>query len=159
MLTWDKFCRRFRLQFKNVKPDCFDTLILLWLTPRGVHIFHHDPKNGFSTHGKATESSGGEIKMYAPKGKTGYKVWSAAETFFLKQFKWYGSKYIAFVAFAEGDADKVLEYGSRHGNIFGGGGDEEEAEDDDDGAVPTAEPGEGEEEDGEEEEEDGEGNE
>jgi len=154
MLTWNKTTHRFQLRFKCVKPDCFDTLILIWLTPRGVHVFEHDARNGFSTNGKATESTGGEIQMCAPKGKSGYRVWSAAETFFLKQFKWYGSKYIAFVAFAEGDADKVLEYGAKQGNILGGG-DEEEAEDDD-GVMPTAEP----EDDGEEEEDgDGEDNE
>jgi hypothetical protein len=146
MLAWDKNIRRFQLRFVKVKPECFDTLVLVWLTPRGVHVFEHDAMNGYSTNGKATESSGGEIKMYAPAGKTGYKVWSAAETFFLKQLKWFGSKYIAFVAFAEGDADKVLEYGAKHGNILGGG--DEEAEDDD-GVMPTAEP----EDDGEEEEE------
>ena len=155
MLTWDKTNRGFALQFKKVKPDCFDTLILVWCTPRGVHVFEHDAKNGYSTNGKSTASSGGEIKMYAPAGKTGYRVWSAAETFFLKQFRWFGSKYIAFVAFAEGDADKVLEYGAKKGNILGGG-DEEEAEDDDDGAVPDDGPGEGEDEDGEDGEEDGE---
>ena len=162
MLIWEKSIRGFTLRFMKVKPECFDTLILVWLTPRGVHVFEHDARNGYSTNGKSTDSTGGQIQMYAPTGKTGYRVWSAAETFFLKQFKWFGSKYIAFVAFGEGDADKILEYGARQGNILGGG-DEEEAEDDDDGAVPTAEPGEGEEEDGEEEEEeeeeDGEDNE
>ena len=118
--------------------------------PRGIHVFEHDPKNGLSTQGKSTESTGGEIHMSAPGGRSGYMVWSAAETFFLKQFNWFGSKYIAFLAFGEGDAEKILDYGAKHGNILGGC---DEGEEDEDAEATADEHAVCEEKDGEDEEE------
>jgi len=128
LLSWNKTQRGFKLQFQAVKPDSFDLLFLAWCTPKGVHVFEHDPKNGYSTNGKQTDASGGSIQMCAPSGNGGYRIWTAVEAFFLKQFRYYGSKHVAYVEFGEGDVDNILEYGKSHCSILGGGEEEKEEE-------------------------------
>ena len=50
--------QRWKLQFKNVKPDACDELLLAAYTPEGVHLFRHDRRAGLSTHGKSTAATG-----------------------------------------------------------------------------------------------------
>jgi hypothetical protein len=89
------------------------------MTPDGIHIFEHDGVSGMSTNGKSTEATGKKIHMRAHGGRTGYTVPSAAERFLLKQFAWWGprNKYVAFIAFAEGDAERLLELGKQRGAV------------------------------------------
>jgi len=64
--------------------------------------------------------------MTAPSGDGAYVHPPAVERFLLKQFKSWKSKYLAFVAFGEGDAERLLAAGKEHGTILGGGDDDEE---------------------------------
>jgi len=50
----------------------------------------------------------------------------AVERVVLKKFNWWKSEYIAFVAFSDGDAERLIAAGTEHGNVFG---DDDEAED------------------------------
>ena len=102
---WNKTGRGYVAQYKNVKCDEFERLYLCFEGPKGLHIFLHDPKNGYC---KGTEANGGMIVMKAPRGKGAYTYPPQVEDFMLKQFKSYGSKYIALVAFSEGDAGRLL---------------------------------------------------
>ena len=127
-VCWDKTHRHYKVAFKNVKIGDFDLLYASFEGPGGVHIFLHDPQNGYSTHGKRTEAEGGQITMNAPGGKGAYTYPPQVEDFLLKQFKWWKSKYLAFVAFGDGDAERLLAAGKEHGTVLGGDGDEEEEE-------------------------------
>jgi hypothetical protein len=131
-VVWNKTKRGYMAQFKDVKLDDFDELYVSLEGPDGLHIFLHDPKNGYSTAGKKTEANGGVIQMSAPGGKKSYTRPSAVELFLLKNFKWWNSEYIAFVAFADGDAERLLKAGDEHGTVLGGGGADEDADDADD---------------------------
>ena len=112
MMSWVKGLERFGLQFKAVKPNAHDILYIAWMSPRGVHIFEHDGKAGLSATGKATEATGYIIQFAAPRGKTGYKVPEAAERFLLRNLHWLKLPYLAFLAFQEGDAERVMERGA-----------------------------------------------
>jgi len=127
-VCWDKTHRYYGLTFTNVKLDDFDLLYASFEGPGGVHIFLHDPQNGYSTHGKRTEANGGMIQMFAPGGDGAYVHPPAVERFLLKQFKWWKSKYLAFVAFGEGDAERLLAAGKEHGTVLGGDGDDDDEE-------------------------------
>jgi hypothetical protein len=119
LLLWDKCRKGFKLQFSKIKPELHDRLLLAWMTPDGIHIFEHDGVSGMSTSGTSTKAMGKNIYMFAPGGRTGYTVPSAAERFLLKQFAWWGprNKYVAFIAFAEGDAERLLELGKQRGAV------------------------------------------
>jgi hypothetical protein len=130
-VVWHKTNRRYEVRFANVKLGDFDELYVSFEGPKGLHIFLHDPEKGYSTAGKTTEAKGGQIQMAAPGGKKGYTRPSAVELFLLKHFKWYGSKYIAFVAFADGDAERLLNAGKEHGTVLGGADADDDAADDD----------------------------
>ena len=94
---------------RSVKLDKFDALYVSFEGANGIHIFRHDPKNGYSTAGKSTDATGGMITMSAPSGKGAYTVPSAVELFLIKQFKSYKSTYVAFVAFDTGDKQGLLD--------------------------------------------------
>jgi hypothetical protein len=119
LLVWNKHHKGFLLHFSKIKPELHDRLLLAWMTPDGIHIFEHDGVSGMSTNGKSTEATGKKIHMRAHGGRTGYTVPSAAERFLLKQFAWWGprNKYVAFIAFAEGDAERLLELGKQRGAV------------------------------------------
>eukprot|EP00966_Prymnesium_polylepis_P191392 4435518-Prymnesium_polylepis.1 len=113
LLSWCKQTRSFQLHFSSIKPGAHDILYLAWTTPRGVHVFQNYGRMGMSTSGKANESRGDNLVMHAPGGKRGYQLWTAAEQFLLKQCKYWGMQYVAFIEFAEGDADRVREFAKR----------------------------------------------
>jgi hypothetical protein len=119
LLVWDKHRKGFGLHFTKIKPELYDCLLLAWMTPRGIHIFEHDGVSGMSTNGKFTKATGKQIQMCAPSGRTGYTVPDGVERFLLKQFAWWGprNKYVAFIAFAEGDAERLLELGKQRGAV------------------------------------------
>jgi len=125
-VCWVKTRRGYEVTFPNVKLGDFDLLYASFEGPGGVHIFLHDPQNGYSEAGKRTEAAGGKIQMFAPGGKGGYTHPPDVERFLLKQFKSWKSKYLAFVAFGDGDAERLLAAGKEHGTILGGGEDDEE---------------------------------
>ena len=131
LMAWNKKDRCFGLNFHHIKSELHDTLLLAWMTPKSLHVFKHDGMSGVSTNGKATEATGRLIQMYAPSGKKGYAVASAAERFLLKQFRWWGSEneYLARIDFADGDAERIFELGKTR-NMFGGA-DEDESESED----------------------------
>jgi len=104
-VSWDKTRRGYKAQYKDVKCGEFERLYLCFEGPKGLHIFLHDRKNGYV---KGTEANGGQIVMCAPSGKGAYTYPPQVEDFMLKQFKSYGSKYIASVAFSEGDAGRLI---------------------------------------------------
>jgi hypothetical protein len=160
-LSWNTRTRRYGLQFKHIKLDAFDRLYVSFETPRGIHILLHDPTKGYGKTGKATDATGGRIEMVAPSGKGGYTVASAVERFMLKQFKWFKSEYIAFVAFSDGDSERLLTAGIEFGTVFGGDDDDseeatggEEADGSSSAAVEDEEEGEDDEDEDEEEDED-----
>ena len=132
LMAWNKSDKGFGLQFPHIKSELHDTLLLAWMTPKSLHVFKHDGMSGMSTHGKETEATGRQIKMYAPGGKKGYSVPSAAERFLLKHFKWWGckNKYLARIDFADGDAERIFELGKAR-NMFGAGADEDKSESED----------------------------
>jgi hypothetical protein len=127
-MIWDKHNKGYKLHFESIKPALHDRLLLCWQTPTSLHIFEHDGVSGFSTNGKSTSSSGSQIQMYAPSGRSGYTVASAAERFLLKQFKYWGAKnrYVAHIRFADGDADRVLDLGMAIGGAGVDDGEEGE---------------------------------
>jgi hypothetical protein len=124
MMGWDKANECFNLQFKDVKPDAHDVLYLAWMTPRGVHIFEHKGDAGLSKAGKETKAMGYSITFNAPAGKKGYKVPAAAERFLLKNLNWLKLPYLGFLAFQNGDTERVMERGA----LLAGAGVEEEEE-------------------------------
>jgi len=69
-LKWDKFQNRWEFQFKNIKKDLHDDLVLVFYTPTGVHIYVHDGVLGVSTTGKATTTKGTKIVLCGPCGVT-----------------------------------------------------------------------------------------
>ena len=65
---------------------------------------------GVRKAGKLTAVTGcKKVGFAAPGGKKGYAVPSAAEDYLLKNMKWHGLQYLAFLAFAPGDAEYVME--------------------------------------------------
>ena len=89
------------------------------MTPRGIHIFEHDGIHGCA----GTETARGrKIQSVASKYERDPKK---AEQWLLKKFNWWGmgNRYIAFVEFAEGDADLVLQKGMK---LAGAGNDGDE---------------------------------
>jgi hypothetical protein len=130
LMHWDKYRRCFCLQFKHVKATTHDVLYLAWMTPRGIHIFQHDSKAGLRTTGKATEATGKGIGFTAPSGKKGFPVASGAERFLLKNLNWLKLPYLAFLPFADGDFDRVMERGKRIRGVEGGDDVQEESTED-----------------------------
>jgi hypothetical protein len=100
------------------------------MTPRGVHVFENNSKALYTT-GKETEATGYNITFTAPGGKKGYNVPTAAERYLLKNLHWLKLPYLGFLAFQEGDAERVMERGAL---LAGAGVEEEEEEDEDSGS-------------------------
>ena len=75
-----------------------------------------------SRAGVATEATGETIAFSAIGGKHGSRTWQAAERDLLRKIHHYNSKkrgrYRARVAFAPGDADRVMRLGAEKGNVF-----------------------------------------
>ena len=110
LMGWNKDGNQYALQFQAVKFAESDHVFLAWMTPRGIHVFEHDGKMGVSTHGKETKANGKKINVRSQVGMT---VASAAEKNLLRNFGWHRLSYLAFLSFAEGDAERVLEFGAR----------------------------------------------
>ncbi len=110
LMTWDKSRRGYSIIFKNIKRNNFDILYLAWMTPKGIHIFVHDGKSGLTDTGKSTSSRGNSIKFQSPRGRKGYQLWSASESYLLRRFRSVNLPYIAFVEFAPGDCQLVTQH-------------------------------------------------
>ena len=54
--------------FSQVKPDCFDELLLAIYSPRGLDLFKHNGNFGMSTAGAKTEACGMIVRLNGPKG-------------------------------------------------------------------------------------------
>ena len=65
-LTWNKHMNRWEFQFKAIKKDLHDNLVLVFYTPTGLHIYVHDGVLGVSTHGKKTTTEGTRIQVCGP---------------------------------------------------------------------------------------------
>ena len=125
IMGWNKHMRRFEIKFCNVKSSLHDRLFLAFMTPSCVHIFEYYGERGKIKNGVSTEAKGETIMFRARSGKKGAKTWKEAEKDILRKIKFYGgkkTKYVAKVAFGEGDAERVMEIGAEKGNF---GGDEE----------------------------------
>ena len=73
-LTWDGHGQRWKLQFRDVKPDACDELLLAAYTPEGVHLFRHDGRAGLSTAGKSTVATGKQIQFFGPSNEPDWRV-------------------------------------------------------------------------------------
>ena len=123
LMCWNKPTRRFELEFWCVKKSLHDRLFLAFMTPEAVHIFEYAGGRGRSTKGVATEPDGETIKFTANGGKHGSRTWQAAERDLLKKIHYYnnkrrGGRYLACVAFAPGDAERVMRLGAEKGDFF-----------------------------------------
>ena len=131
LLSWDTTNEGFVLQFVKIKPGNFDVLALSLLTPRGIHIFSAPKEQAMKHLGKPTRQGDSTLQVRAPGGKKGYDRFEAAETFLLKNMaskhtRSMGFKYVAFVRFAEGDKERLME-----ANDSPGSEDDEEDEEED----------------------------
>ena len=125
IMGWNKQGRRFQIEFQAVKSSLHDRLFLSFMTPTHVHIFEYYGKRGKSKTGVSTEAKGETITFYAGGGNNGSRTWKEAEKDILRKIKCYwgkGGRYVARVAFGEGDAERVMKIGAEKGNF---GGDEE----------------------------------
>ena len=122
LMSWNKDKLRFQLQFYNVKARLHDRLFLAFMTPEAVHVFEYAGDRGRATTGVATEANGEDITFTANGGKGGSRTWQAAERDLLKKIHHYNSKkrgrYLARVAFAPGDAERVMRLGAEKGDFF-----------------------------------------
>jgi hypothetical protein len=122
LMIWDKHHRCFGLKFRNVKARLHDRLFLAFMTPEAVHVFEYAGDRGRSTAGVATEAKGEAITFSAISGKHGSRTWQAAERDLLRKIHFYNSKkrgrYLARVAFAPGDAERVMRLGAEKGDFF-----------------------------------------
>ena len=59
---------RWSCHFSQVKPDCFDELLLAIYSPRGLDLFKHNGTFGMSTAGAATEACGMTVRLNGPNG-------------------------------------------------------------------------------------------
>ena len=73
-LTWDDSRQYWVLQFRAIKPDACDELLLAAYTPEGVHLFQHDGRAGLSTNGKSTAATGKQVTFYGPKHEPDWRV-------------------------------------------------------------------------------------
>ena len=73
-LTWDDSTQRWQLQFREIKLDACDELLLAAYTPEGVHLFRHDRRAGLSTNGKSTAATGKQVKFYGPSNEPDWRV-------------------------------------------------------------------------------------
>lgn len=125
IMTWNKKDRCFKINFAAVKSSLHDRLFLSFMTPTHVHIFEYCGERGKTKNGVSTEARGETIEFTAGGGDTGAKTWKGAENHILKKIKYgwgEGGRYVARVAFGEGDAERVMEIGAEKMNF---GGDEE----------------------------------
>jgi hypothetical protein len=128
MMSWSKHERQWRLQFQKIKSAEHELLYLAWMSPRGIHIFLHDGVAGLAGAGASESADGKNIVFCAP-----WKVfvWQSAEKHLLKLMGGFHKlPYIAFVEFADGDAESALAYGATQSAWLGGGEEEEESEED-----------------------------
>ena len=65
-LSWNRYHKRWVVQWQHIKRDEYDELLLVLYTPVGVHLYLHDHTYGVSTNGKAQHSSGGKVWVCAP---------------------------------------------------------------------------------------------
>lgn len=65
-----RFCKNFwHCRFLNVKPDCFDELLLAIYSPRGLDVFRHNGILGLSTTGVRTETHGMLVEVQGPRAE------------------------------------------------------------------------------------------
>ena len=93
-LTWDDSNQRWKLQFRAIKPEACDELLLAAYTPEGVHLFQHDGRAGLSMHGKSTAATGKQIFFVGPKHE---RDWHAALSEILGKMEAKGCRPRAFV--------------------------------------------------------------
>ena len=122
LMGWDKHHRYFKLTFRCVKEGLHDRLFLAFMTPEAVHVFEYAGDRGRSTKGVATDANGKNIIFRGESGKHGSRTWQAAERDLLRKIHFYNSKrrgrYLARVAFAPGDAERVMRLGAEKGDFF-----------------------------------------
>ena len=121
LMCWNKRDRCFQLKFQGVKAGLHDRLFLAFMTPEAVHVFEYAGDRGRGAQGVATDASGETIKFSAIGGKGGSRTWQAAERDLLKKIHYFNSRergrYLARVAFAPGDAERVMDIGAEKGNF------------------------------------------
>lgn len=74
-LAWDKYLNLWKFEFKGIKKDLHDDLVLVFYTPAGLHIYVHDGVLGVSTAGKRTTTKGTKIQLRGPAGSPGSRRW------------------------------------------------------------------------------------
>lgn len=60
-LCWNKHNNRWEAQWKDVKNDSHDVLLLVLYSPTGLSFYEHDGIRGVTTTGKIQESCGGRV--------------------------------------------------------------------------------------------------
>jgi hypothetical protein len=122
LMSWVKANRYFEINFACVKAGLHDRLFLAFMTPEAVHVFEYAGDRGRCKVGVATEAKGETIVFTANGGKHGSRTWQAAERDLLRKIHHYNSKkrgrYLARVAFAPGDAERVMRLGAEKGDFF-----------------------------------------
>ena len=68
-LSFNKSYQTWICVFSAIKHECFDELLLIIYSPRGLDVFKHDSFFGLTTNGVATETKGKSIHVRAPKGE------------------------------------------------------------------------------------------
>jgi len=65
-LLWNRHMMRWFAQWRNIKRDEYDILLLLLYTPVGVHLYLHDHTYGVSTTGNSQHACGGSVCVCGP---------------------------------------------------------------------------------------------
>ena len=85
-------------------------------------VFEYAGDRGRGKKGVATDANGETITFSAVRGKGGSRTWQAAERDLLRKIHFHNSKkrgrYLARVAFAPGDAERVMQLGAEKGDFF-----------------------------------------
>ena len=68
-LKWNNNKRRWRADWKAIKPDEHDDLYLALYTPSGVYIYLHNGVYGVTTNGKAQAAIGGKVQAYGSRSE------------------------------------------------------------------------------------------
>ena len=127
-LVWDESLQRFEVTFRDIKPSKHDLLYLALVVPSGIHVFLHDGVVGIGKTGVSEASKGHKVTFSAPGGNKTYTEISAVEEHLVRVMNaWHGLPYLFFVAFGDGDAERILALGAKHASFLG---DADEPDDD-----------------------------
>ena len=106
-MSWNKHEQRWQLEFRNVKRHLHKRLFLVWMTKGRIHMIEYKGNKGRLQEGEKPTANGKKIDFRAPGGKKGYRVWSDAEKFLLKNIKHDGARYLACITHTTKDAERV----------------------------------------------------